>query len=306
MSCDTGYVSRARLICMIFDALDCTGCGRLTPDGWQRFSELARFPNASKNSWVRIYSEMSEKWQFKTCIDDADGEWYCPTALLWAILVELDKHDCLSGRLGHTVAALLRGQDRLQVRSEVELESEADDGDDEIESDSEAGAEGAAEDTEYTYDLLDTSPPPGTQVMVLHDDGARFFWYSARILKARGTKADIEYENGEQEEVDFDTDAIGCAEYMSDDESVETESECSDGNVETESEYSQSDDESDRVWSSSPKSEVDIVQVDMALSVDKDRKDSEAEEPKVKNLLPPRFHMRRCSNRRLSLASCGV
>lgn len=65
---------------------------------------------------------------------------------------------------------------------------------------------------------LDTPPPVGTQVKVLHDDD---IWHLARVVSARDAIAFVVYEDGERDELDLDEVAVRLADYMSDDESDE-------------------------------------------------------------------------------------
>lgn len=63
---------------------------------------------------------------------------------------------------------------------------------------------------------LDEAPPVGTLVQILCDDDS---WHLARVKESTGTKAMIVYsDNGEEEELDFDIDAVRLSGYVSQDE----------------------------------------------------------------------------------------
>jgi len=55
----------------------------------------------------------------------------------------------------------------------------------------------------------------GTMVKVLFNDEC---WHPAEILKSNGTKAYLRYDDGDEEDVDFDENAIRPIDYVDEDE----------------------------------------------------------------------------------------
>jgi len=196
---------------------------------WDRYSRSKNVGDvASEYGWD--VENGADLQHFRDCIDDEEGDWYCPTASLWALLASLDKVAGLLGERSHTRAALLLGQDPLPLAacrdSGRSVEDSADEGAEGDESESEG---------EPIPGTLDEAPPVGTGVKVLYDDDV---WHAAQVIRVEGTVIEVMYAGGEHEEIDIAEHACRMADYESEDEYEEEEEEEQDEEDEQEDENS--------------------------------------------------------------------
>lgn len=94
--------------------------------------------------------------------------------------------------------------DPQQCEETADLKADDDDDDDE-DSDS---------DGEAVPGTLDEAPAVGAVVKILHEDEE---WYPAKITASKGTKAEVVYEDGQEEEVNFDENVIRPMDYSDED-----------------------------------------------------------------------------------------
>lgn len=258
LSEDRSEIPRRNVVIVAFKALDKRRQGRLAPADMQRFSQLMGFSDGwDEHTWAQEYVSIADEYgwdamegatlrNFVTCVDDADGDWYCSTGALWACLARLDRQEELKGARSHTSAALRSGSAALEVDLQPfaqglipgpplledgeEKPSDAheatthaaSEGNDESSSSSSDDEEYCESEGEVIPGTLDESPPEGTQVKVLYDNDV---WYSAKVATADGCVVEVVYESGDREQLDLGAHAVRLADYCSEDSASEAESD---------------------------------------------------------------------------------
>jgi hypothetical protein len=279
---EASKVARHNIVLTLFRALDRSALDHLGLPELKRFSQMLGFADP-QTGWEEEYVSLASHYgwdpmkgatfgHFLKSVNDVEGMWYCSNDDIWILLQHLSRCAGLSGNRSYKAAAIRLGDKPLSAEARRILlgeQSYAEEGqttspnaqaqpsassptearkeddaasyaDDEDSDDSDADSVASS----FHGDTLQESPPVDTEVKVLYTDDR---WYTARIVADKGTKAVILYDDGSEEEIDFEVHAVR---YNERDSSWEdsSESDSAEAKSDLDSAEAKSDSDSAEDW----------------------------------------------------------